>query len=225
MARRLKRAWFARLTVAAAVLALPLFAAGVASAAIAGANPGTTVGRPDIRAAAITSSTSAEVCFDKGISNIVAADFAVLGYRVDNRFFANSATIDPTNGNCAIVGFSSFVGDINQYTVLTVQGGAVTDNLTSLKNHADSVALTFSTSNNGTTGHTTGPDLTGILTPSAGDQANNTLEYTFDQAFTTHPNGTNFYYLDNGRQHLLGTAPDERQQQRQRHHRQLPQAV
>ena len=139
MARRPKRAWVARLTVAAAVLALPLFAAGVASAAIAGANPGTTAGRPDLRSATITSSTSAEVCFDKALRGSFAGNgdgFYVLGYRVDNRYKANSAAVDPTNGDCVILGFPSGaggVGDINQYTVLSVYGGAVQDNSRALR--------------------------------------------------------------------------------------------
>ena len=205
MARRPKRAWVARLTVAAAVLALPLFAAGVASAAIAAANPGTTAGRPDLRSVTLTSSTSAEVCFDKGLNTSTIAGngngFYVLGYRVDNRYKANSAAVDPTNGDCVILGFPSGaggVGDINQYTVLSVYGGTVTDNLTGLPNNADSVALTGSTTNNGTTGHTTGPDLVGILTPSGQDQANNALEYQFDQSIASTPNATDFYFMDSG---------------------------
>jgi hypothetical protein len=202
MARRLKRGWVARLTVAAAVLALPLFAASVASASIAGANPGTTVGRPDLRSATLTSSTSAEFCFDKTLTSggipIGGAGFYVQGYRVDNRFEANSAAIDPTNGQCVIVGFSSNVGDINQYTIGTVVGGTVSDNLTGLFNNSDAVALTGSSSTNGTTGHTTGPDLTGILTPSGTDQVNNNLEFTFDQSLAAAPSGTDFYFMDSG---------------------------
>ena len=212
MARRLKRAWVARLTVAAAVLALPLFAAGVASAAIAGANQPTTVGRPDLRSVTLTSSTSATYCFDKTLSaGLIDGDgngFFVQGYRVDNRFEANSASVDPTSGMCVLVGFPATVGDINQYTIGTVLGGIVTDNLTGLVNNTDATALTFSTTTNGTTGHTTGPDLTGILTPSGSDQANNQLEYVFDQSIIQPPSGTNFYYIDSGGNICWGgTAP------------------
>jgi len=182
-----------------------LFAASVASAAIAGANPGTTAGRPDLRSATITSSTSVEVCFNKSLNgssvNSSGNGFYILGYRVDNRYKANSAAVDPTNGSCVILGFPSGaggIGDINQYTVLSVYGGSVTTNLTALPNNADSVALTGSTTNNGTTGHTTGPDLVGILTPSGSDQANNTLEYQFDQVIGSVPAATNFYFMDSG---------------------------
>jgi hypothetical protein len=150
------------------------------------------------------------VCFDKGLQGgSIASDgdgFYVQGYRADNRFPANSATLDPTNGDCVIVGFSTNVGDINQYTIGTVIGGTVTDNLTALTNNSDAVALTGSSSTNGTTGHTTGPDQTGILTPSGNDQANNQLEYTFDQSIAQAPAGSNFYYMDSGGNICWGTG-------------------
>jgi hypothetical protein len=203
MARQLRRAWFARLAVVAAVFALPLLASSVAQAGIAGSNQPTTTGRPDLRSFTLTSATSAEVCFDKTLnSGAIFTDgdgFWLAGYRSHNHYKANSAAVDPTNGDCVIVGFPSSVGDPNQYTVGTVTAGTVQDNLTSLTNNGDSVGLTGSTSNNGTTGHTTGPDLNGILTPSGTDQANNNLEFVFDQAIAQSTvYGTNFYFVDTG---------------------------
>ena len=40
-----------------------------------------------------------------------------------NWFPANSESVDPTNGDCVMLGFSSGVGDINQYTIATVEQG------------------------------------------------------------------------------------------------------
>ena len=53
MATRLRYAWFARIAVVAAAVALPLVAVGTAQAAIAGANPGTTTNAPDLVSATI----------------------------------------------------------------------------------------------------------------------------------------------------------------------------
>ena len=64
-----------RVLIAFAVVAVPLLAAGPAHAAMAGANPGTTGLRPDLRSAQITGfnsttgATTMQVCFDKQISS------------------------------------------------------------------------------------------------------------------------------------------------------------
>ena len=71
MANRLMRAWLARLTVVAAVLALPAIGAGAAQAAIAGAPHEVTSNRPDLVSATIlTSVTNAvDFCFDKTLAS------------------------------------------------------------------------------------------------------------------------------------------------------------
>src|SRR5205807_4587603 len=93
-----------------------------------------------------------------------------------------------------------------QYTIGTVLGGTVTDKLSGLGNNADATALSFSSTTNGAPVHTTEPDLTGILTPSGSDQANNQLEYVFDQSLAAAPSGTNFYYIDSGGNICWGTG-------------------
>jgi hypothetical protein len=228
MARRLVSARLTRLAAVVAVFALPSVATAVARAAIAGASPAVTAGRPDLRSATITTPTQVHVCFDKALSSKVgqAGDFFLVGYRSANDYAASttpptggrvgSVSLDPTNGECVFVNFPTTAsgapgeGDINQYTVFAVLAGAVTDNLTALPNNEDSVALTGSTSNNGTAAHTTGPDLVGILTPSGSDLATNDLEFIFDQAVVPSAPGapvpSDFYLVDQGGNLCRGSA-------------------
>src|SRR5581483_604008 len=87
-------------------------------------------------------------------------------------------------GMCAVVLMtadnSGSVADLTQYSFGTVLNGTVTANVSGgLTNNADSTPNLDSTSNNGTAGHTTGPDLEGVtLGAPAGT---NEIIYTFDQ--------------------------------------------
>jgi hypothetical protein len=177
------RVTLARLVVGLAVLALPLVATGAAQAAIAGASPAVTSSRPDIRSATILSATSVEVCTDKTLNGVFTfAGFALGGYRAGNLAVANTAATDPTNTNCAIVGFPATIGDINQYTFLSAAPGTYFANAGTVPNAFDSVALTGSTSHSGTTGVETAPNLIGILAPDGTHQLTNSLTFVFDKA-------------------------------------------
>jgi hypothetical protein len=200
MAKRPKSAFMARLAVGVAVLAFPLIVAGVAQASIAGATPSTTVGRPDIRSATISSATSVEVCYDKTLETTSSTndDFFLVGYRSDNTSDdSTSAAVDPTNTNCLIVNWAAAgIGDPTQYTALEADGGAVKANGTNLPNLADSVTLTGSLTHAGTTGVTTAPDLVGIDTPTGSDIVNNKLTYVFDKTVGATINTDDFFYVD-----------------------------
>ena len=197
MAIRLSRAWLARTTVLAAVIALPLFVVGTAQAAIAGANPGITVDRPDLTSATATGSTSVQVCFNKSVANLVQADFLLGGYAAGNSKASNTGTsqtaIDGVNNKCVDAQYTgSTIGDINQYTIVTVLAGAVTNGPTGLPNRADSVTLSTSSNGNGTTGKTVAPNLTGI-----GAASGNALVFQFDKAVLASSLGSGEFAIQN----------------------------
>lgn len=198
MPHRLKRASIARLTVGMAVLAFPLLATGVAQASIAGAAPASssTVGPPDVVSATPLSASQVNVCFNKTIALNAssATGFALAGYRSRNSLQSTAANINSTNTNCAIVGFPTTqpgVGtyDINKFTVVLVGPGAVKSNSTGAATAvADSVTLTPATaqgvsSNDGTTGVTTAPNLVSINAPTAvqSPPTGNALTFNFDR--------------------------------------------
>ena len=156
--------------IALAAVGVPLLAAGSAHAAMAGANPGTTGLRPDLRSAQITGfnsttgATTIQVCFDKQISSTPAA----LGFRVGSygqfERAADSASRD-ANGSCANLVYSSIFIDPQQRTYMHVLYGSVVNPSVGSPagdNLEDSVALNGSNSRNGTRGHAVQPDLEGI---------------------------------------------------------------
>jgi hypothetical protein len=67
--------------------------------------------------------------------------------------------------------------DLNQYTFGSVAAGAVLTNTHAEPNDADSTSLTGSTTNNGTTGNTVDPDLTGVVV----NTTFNTVNYVFNK--------------------------------------------
>ncbi len=204
MAIRPKRASMARVVIGLASLAFPLIATGAAQAAIAGATPATTTQRPDLRSATINPTAGdggVEVCFDKVLNTIGAGPsaFHLVGYRAGNvSAAATTAFIDQTNTQCAIVMFpttgGSAVGDLTQYTAVTVSAGAVIGNSALALNLDDSVGLTGSTSHAGTTGVTTGPNLVGVLAPTGTNIATNSLTFVFDKAANV-VDPTRFFYV------------------------------
>ncbi len=181
------------LLIAVAAVAVPLLAAGSAQAAMAGASPGTTTLRPDLRSANITSfdsstgATTIQVCFDKQIASVpTASQIFVGGY---SSFFtlipADSATRD-ANGTCANATWSTTDIDATQRTFVQVGnpglagvGGpcAVANVANGYCNLPDSVALGGSSTHNGTRGFSIAPDLTGITI----NQATLTVNYVMDQ--------------------------------------------
>jgi hypothetical protein len=213
MAKRPKSAFMARLAVGVAVLAFPLIVAGVAQASIAGATPSTTVGRPDIRSATISSATSVEVCYDKTLETNSSTndDFFLVGYRSDNDSGdSESAAVDPTDTNCLIVTWAADeIGDPTQYTALEADSGAVSANGTNLPSLGDSVTLTGATTKAGVTGVTTAPNLVGIETPTGSDIVNNKLTYVFDKTVGATINTDDFFYVDGAGNICYGNgAPD-----------------
>jgi hypothetical protein len=216
MANRLRFAWFTRIAVVAAAFALPLFAVGSAQAAIAGANPASTTNQPDLSSATITGVNTVQVCFDKALSSSSAlfgtpAAAWVGGYAANTGPQGQStpatAALD-SNTKCAdltFAGASSQI-DLNQFTVATVKNGAVAAATGGATNLYDSTTLTGSTTHNGTTGLSTGPDLVGTVAPTSSDVTNKTVTYVFDQNVSGTPTAANFWIEDASGNHCTGSA-------------------
>ncbi len=216
MASRLKRAGFVRAAVAAACCLVPLALTGAAQAAITGANHPTTTDQMDLVSAQILSASPAEVqyCFDKlvdqsatgfVVANNSQAKFYLNGYAAGNTVqtlgtanainaATNPSTVDPANNKCVDIFWPSTIGDIDMYSIASVQAGAVNFAATGKKNLDDSTALLPPLDNhNGTTGLTIAPDLTNIPTPTATEQGNNALEFHFDQSLAVVPAAGSFW--------------------------------
>jgi hypothetical protein len=204
ISNRLKRAWIASGTVAAAVLALPLLGAGVAQAAIAGANPALTNGRPDLRSATILDARDVQVCFDKALLNTSPGftNFGlstVVGYRASNTSAPATVVAAAADNKCFVASFGSDAGDLNQYTAFSIADTSFEAASSGQFNLPDSVTLTGSTTHNGTAGLTVGPNLTGITTPATSTTAGvlGTVTYTFDQTLAAgSPTPSNFFITD-----------------------------
>jgi hypothetical protein len=183
-----------------AVLAVPLVGAGSAQAALAGANPLTTTNRPDLRTVMLTSTSTAQFCFDQTVTQIPSQTaFSLGGYGATNFFHPTSATVDATNDKCVDASFPISIGDtddLKTFSIGQVGEGAVNTTVGSgfVGNRADSTALTGSSTHNGTAGHTVAPDLTGVVVDNA-----NTLDYIYDenvQTSTVDPTKFTAYYQD-----------------------------
>jgi hypothetical protein len=168
-----------------------------------GALPLTSTFRPDLRTVTLVASNAAQFCFDKTLNGAavgVAKDFTLGGYGTlysggQEQFTsafpvttAVSAVLDDTNPMCIDVVFptktnpnvATITGgsaDLNQYTFGSVAAGAVLTNTHAEPNDADSTSLTGSTTNNGTTGNTVDPDLTGVVV----NTTFNTVNYVFNK--------------------------------------------
>ncbi len=162
----------------------------------------------DLVSAQILSASPAEVqyCFDKTVdpTQFTAANdnedlFYLNGYAAGNtaqtlgsaneiNAVTNPSTIDPANNKCVDIFWPSTIGDIDMYSIASVQAGAVQFAATGRQNLDDSTALLPPLDNhNGTTGLTILPDLTNIPTPTATEQGNNALEFHFDQSLAIVP--------------------------------------
>lgn len=232
MASRLRRACLSSAAVVVAVVALPLLGAGAAQAAIAGASSFTTPGLPDLISATVVSTSTlqdeVQVCFDKavnpnsvGFGNVAPAltFWHLVGYRSANSFEPTSVVENGGTGQtvpgCADLFFNAQqIGDIDQYTVLSVDAGAVANNSnTGDVNLADSVTLTLPSTDagtrNGTAGYTTQPDLIGVTTPITSATA---ITFAFDQNIVKSTTGTgaivpgDFYYQDPSGQICVGNG-------------------
>jgi hypothetical protein len=205
----------ARLTVAFAGLALPLFAVGSAQAAIAGANPESTSNRPDLISATALNATNVDFCFDKQLNNTGfpgnAGSFLLGGYRAARTVAAGSSAIEQTvntTGKCVRATYPTTIGDIGQYTYGQVVAGAVQTTAAVVNNFTDSTPLTVPASlnptHNGTSGFTVTPDLVGVLV----DPTTNTITYTEDQAVATAPApvAANFTFTRSGGTQCTGTG-------------------
>jgi hypothetical protein len=187
-----------RLTIGLGVLAaFPFVGAGVAQAAMAGANPLTTADsaqRPDLRTVHIIPGNQAQFCFNKALANLgpsgatmAPSSFDLGGYRWDTSASAQAVNVDSGNTNCvdATISLSPNGGSgrrLADYTFGSVFDAGVKSNIGgsgSPGNVGDSTANLDSTSHSGTTGHTAGPDLQGV----AIDTTNNRIVYQLDQGF------------------------------------------
>jgi hypothetical protein len=213
MASSLRRAVRARhLLAGLAAAALPLLAAGSAQAALTGGIPLTTQQRPDLRTVTLLPQSAStplnvqqvEYCFDKTLTLVPSPTlFFLNGYEADNPLQASTAAIETGKPTCVVANFPTFINATSDfahgYTIGTVGEGAVQTAVASAltSNRADSTALTVpgGSNNNGTTGHTTGPDLTGVQQTDV--TAANTLTYVFDQNIDTTQtiNPANFHWV------------------------------
>lgn len=165
--------------VMVASLAIP---AGVANAVIgASSNPPSTAA-PDLRSAAVTNvgQDRVRVCFDQPVASFGGqhGKFHLNGYNDD--VVANGTSLgDDPNPDCLLVDFANSASDITQYTILTVDPGAVTNAALSNANLEGAVALTgISLGNGGLPGRTTGPDLTSATKDTV---VTNDVLYTHDE--------------------------------------------
>jgi hypothetical protein len=88
-------------------LAVSLFpSAGVARAAMAGANPITMSNRPDLRTVQGAGPSQARFCFDKVLANqpFNPGSFQLGGYRVGTNVAGIGTTLD-ADPSCVLVGF------------------------------------------------------------------------------------------------------------------------
>lgn len=172
--------------VSLVAMAVPLIVTGSAQAALAGANPLTTTSRPDLVSATITGASTAQFCFDKALFQVPSqSSLSLGGYRSDNFLTSVNPTIlDTKNNKCVDATFPTSIndtGDLPQFTFGQAAEGAalIQSGTATLGNRADSVALTGSNTNNGTAGHTTAPDLTGVQVDNV--NTGNTLDFIYDQ--------------------------------------------
>jgi hypothetical protein len=203
MASRRSRISATRSAVGLVAVVAALFGAGSAQAAMGGALPLTSTFRPDLRTVTLVASNAAQFCFDKVLNGAAvgpAKDFGLGGYEapglgyydftsIDAATTAVSAVLDDTNPMCVDVVFPTAAdpttaptvtggtADLTQYTFGSVAAGAVLTNTHAEPNDADSTALTGSTTNNGTTGNTVEPDLTGVVV----NTSFNTVNYVFNK--------------------------------------------
>jgi hypothetical protein len=233
MADGLRRGWVARSVIVMVVLVVPLLAAIPARADIAsGGSPEKTVNRPDLVSATYLPQLGSFVdfCFDKTLVNqtMSATDFRLGGYRSAVVVPADSATLETTlpsmpADSCVRAHFNDTstseqlpdgasvppVGDFSQYTIATVLAGSVDANGGATAPvdgnwPTDSVPLTGSKTNNGTTDFTVEPDLTTVFV----DPTTNTITYVHDQSVGTVIAPSQFYFVDQAGNTCMGTAID-----------------
>ena len=232
MVRNRTRARLERLLVAGATSAVLLAGASSAQAALAGANPLTTTSRPDLRTVTLTGTSTAQFCFDKTINQVPSqSSFSLGGYVSTNSLVStNPTTIDTANNKCVDATFPVSIGDtddLSQFTYGQVGESAALTQVGSglVGNRADSTALSGSNTHNGTRGHTTAPDLTGVVVDNV--NTGNTLDYIYDQNVQISTiDATKFRGLLPGWDH--GRSRDRRGRRRERRQgdvRELPEQL
>ncbi len=189
-----------RLAAGLMAVAIPLVGASVAQAAMAGANQLVTTSRPDLVSAAITAPGAAKFCFDKPVTAIAdVGGFYLGGYKANVTAKSTNAV---ASGNCV----NATVSTSQHFSFGQVGEGAVrtTGNVS---NRADSVALAGSSTNNGTRGRTTAPDLTGISVDTTTPQR---IAFTFDEPVdpnTIVGNGGFHFVTSSGQPNCPATVP------------------
>ena len=163
--------------VMVASLAMPV---GVASAAIGASGNPLTTAAPDLRTVAVVNVPAeiARFCFDQPVANFAgnAGDFRLAGYNSAIQTTGTSIGTVPGEANCLDVEFANALVELTQYTVGTVQPGAVTNASASNGNVESAAALTnINLGPGGLAGRTSAPDLTGATV------AGNDVLFNFDE--------------------------------------------
>lgn len=199
-------------------MALPLAGAGSAHAAIAGANPASTNLLPDLRSATVVNGLQqVNFCFDKQLGRQTPLDktnFTLAGYRSGTRQAADLVAFNNSNLNCVLATFSNVtdlsafsIAEVAQNSVQSATGSASTALGGNTFSIPDAVALNQgggTSSQSGTRGHTTGPDLAGVIV----DSSDNAIAYVFDQKVSPTLLGTssNFHFVQINGAEATGTG-------------------
>ncbi len=165
-----------------ALAALPLALPAGANASMGGALTLNSTLTPDLISATVTSAsatgTTVRYCFNKTIGTTpVPARFSIGQYDQTAPATGTSAS---ASGQCADVLFNA-VSDPTQYTYAGIADNAVVNAATGTFSNRDSGALVGSSTNNGTRGRSTAPDLTGTA------RSGSTVSYVFDEALANVP--------------------------------------
>src|SRR5205807_5843527 len=127
-------------------------------------------------------------CFDKPLTlGGSPTNFRLGGYRWDTILSGIQQVLD-SNSNCADVLMqpdnAGNAADLNSYSFGTVKKTAATASISGGQSSlADSSPNLDSSSHNGTAGHTTGPDLSGVII--GAPAGTNEIIYSFDQPVDT----------------------------------------
>jgi hypothetical protein len=183
MIRSSSRRRIVRLALGLTALAVPLFGAGTAQAALGTSPQFAPQNRPYLTSVTDQGGTGlVNFCFGTSGGQAITApaggydedDFFITGYDESNDNDAD--TVAQLNNNCVQATFAS--AEIGEYSIGQVDANAAVAIIAGnpVGNLEDSAPLIGSSSNNGTRGFTTGLDLVNVLSPGS-----NRLAFVFDQ--------------------------------------------
>jgi hypothetical protein len=172
-------------------LMMAFVAAPIASAAIGATTSPLSTAAPDLRTVAVdnVAAARAKFCFDQAVASFAGnfASFHLRGY--DDVVFADGTSIGAdSDAKCLLVDFGNSASDISQYTIGTVDPGAVTNAALSNANVESAAALTnINLGSGGIGGRTTTADLVSAATDP--NVANDVL-FTYDEKLSLAFSGT-----------------------------------